>query len=190
MISTLIEMPRLRAVPFSDAHLTERYVGWLNDPGVTRYSDNRFRQHTMESCRRYLESFAGTPHHFWAIVTRDPQLGHVGNVNAYVDTNHSIADVGILIGEGRAQGLGLGSEAWLGVCDFLLRIAGLRKVTAGTLEVNTPMLRVMERCGMRPDGRRVRHQVWEGRETDMVHGALFRDDWLARYPYGPFTDPS
>ncbi|HEV2145971.1 MAG TPA: GNAT family N-acetyltransferase [Longimicrobiaceae bacterium] len=173
----MIETPRLRIEPFTDEHLTERYVGWLNDPEVVRYSDQRQRAHTLESCRAYMESFRGTPHHFWAIVARDPALGHIGNVNAYVAEEHRVADVGILVGERGAWGAGFGTEAWIAVCDHLLRAGGMRKVTAGTLEVNRPMLVVMQRAGMVPDGRRVRQSLFEGREVDVVHAALFADEW-------------
>jgi RimJ/RimL family protein N-acetyltransferase len=170
----VIETARLQIVPFSEAFLTDRYVGWLNDPQVTRYSEQRHRRHTLESCREYLESFRGTPHFFWAICEK-PGLEHIGNINAYVDERHQIADVGILIGERGAQGRGLGGEAWSAVCDFLLRSRGMRKVTAGTIEPNAPMLAVMKRAGMKADGRRPRHMLWEGREVDMIQAALFRD---------------
>ncbi len=171
--SPVLETPRLRIVPFSAEHLTERYVGWLNDPEVVKYSDQRFRQHTLESCRAYWESFAGTPNYFWALVARDPAVGHIGNMNAYVEPRHGTADVGIVLGERGVWGRGYGAEAWIAVCRWLLDEAGLRKVTAGTLSVNEPMLAIMRKAGMVEDGRRIRQQMWEGREVDLVHAALF-----------------
>jgi RimJ/RimL family protein N-acetyltransferase len=53
--------------------------------------------------------------------------------------------------------------------------AGIRKVTAGTLAVNTAMLGVMRRAGMVEDGRRRHHCLFEGRAVDVVYAALFRD---------------
>lgn len=175
--SAVIETPRLLIAPFSKENLTLRYVSWLNDPQVMRYSDQRFRVHTLESCRAYAESFRGTPNYFWAIMARDPTLGHIGNMNAYVDRNHLVADVGILIGERQAWHQGYGLEAWVAVCDYLLVVAGMRKVTAGTLSTNTAMLALMWRAGMVEDGRRVRQCLDGGREVDVVHAALFREDW-------------
>jgi ribosomal-protein-alanine N-acetyltransferase len=173
--SPVIKTARLRLVPFSEEYLTQRYVSWLNDPEVVRYSEQRYRIHTLESCRAYWQSFEGTPNYFWAIVARDPELGHIGNMNAYVDTTHWVADVGILIGEKKAWGHHYGSEVWRAVCDYLLHQAGMRKVTAGTLAVNTAMLGVMWRTGMVEDGRRVRQCLFEGSEVDVVYAALFRE---------------
>ena len=178
--SPILETPRLRLEPFSDRHLSARYVGWLNDPEIVKYSEQRDRVHTLETCRAYAASFAGTPNYFWAVVARDAALGHLGNMNAYVDAANSVADVGILLGERAAHGQGYATEAWTAVCDFLLRASGLRKVTAGTISVNAPMLAVMKRVGMVDDGRRMAQVVWNGQPVDMVHAALFRDDWLRR----------
>jgi len=177
--SPVLETPRLRVEPFGEGHLGARYVGWLNDPEIVKFSEQRAHVHTLDSCRAYADSFAGTPNFFWAVVARDPALGHLGNMNAYVDAANGVADVGILIGQRAAHGQGYATEAWNAVCDFLLRTAGMRKVTAGTISVNTPMLRVMERAGMVDDGRRVGQRLWNGQVVDLVHKALFREDCCA-----------
>ncbi len=174
--SPIIEADRLQVVPFRREHLTATYVSWLNDPVVVRYSDQRHHVHTLETCKDYMESYEGTPNYFWAIVVRDPELGHIGNINAYVDPIHSVADVGMMIGERRCWGRGYGSEAFVAVCNYLKRVAGIRKVTAGAMSVNTPMLRVMEHAGMVLDGTRRRHCVFEDREVDLIHMALFADN--------------
>ena len=170
----VLQTARLRMVPFSEAHLTTRYVGWLNDPEVVRYSEQRHQTHTIESCRSYLLSFSGTPHYFWAIVVTGGSLGHIGNINAYVDEKNLLADVGILIGEKKAWRRGYGLEAWRAVCSHLLDVAKMRKVTAGALAANTGMIRLMHKAGMVEDGRRIRHYLFDSREADVIHGALFR----------------
>ena len=173
-----LESARLRLVGFGPQHLTVRYVAWLNDREVVRYSEQRFRRHTMESCAAYVRSFGNTPHYLWAIEAHTPPLGHIGNLNAFVDERNRGADLGILIGEKGAWRQGLGREAWTAACAFLLRGARMRKVTAGTLASNAAMVAIMRAAGMAEDGRRVRHVVFEGKEVDVVHAALFREDFV------------
>jgi RimJ/RimL family protein N-acetyltransferase len=168
-----IRSERLTIVPFTEEHLTPRYVGWLNDPEVVRYSEQRFRTHTIESSRAYLESFAGTENLFLAVIADSDALGHIGNLTAYAD-RHGVVDVGILIGERSAWGQGYGSEAWQSLCRALLA-GGARKITAGTLAVNHGMRTVMDRAGMVPDGRRVRQSTLDGEAVDVVYAALFAD---------------
>lgn len=169
----VIETPRLRIVPFSEAYLSSRYVSWLNDQEVVRYSEQRHRRHTLESCRQYWQSFKDSPHFFWAITTVDPKIGHIGNINAYIDKFNSTASMGILIGERTVVGKGYGLEAWMAVCNYLLYDIGIRKVTAGTLAVNKGMLRIMEKSGMVADGRWIRQCVVDGEEVDIIFAALF-----------------
>lgn len=182
-----IPTPRLILTPFSREHLTPRYVSWLNDPETTRYSEQRHRKHTLESCEAYWRSFEGTPHNFWAIVRTSGAGDHVGNLSAHLDPRHSVADLGILLAK-EVWGEGLGTEAWIAACDHLLRVRRVRKVTAGAIEPNEGMLGIMRKAGMTEDGRRIRQHVWEGREVDVVHRAVFRNEWLERHPHPPFSD--
>ena len=144
---------------------------------VTRFSEQRHRRHTLETVTAYSHSFDGTPHYFWAIVANDARLGHIGNLNAYVDPFNAVADVGLMIGDKAIWGRGYGREAWGAACRFLrLHDVAMRKVTGGTVSTNTGMIAVMRGAGMRDDGARPRHVVIDGSEVDLVHMALFRDD--------------
>lgn len=164
---------------FSDEFLTERYVGWLNDPEIVRFSRQRLTAHTLESCRSYADSFAGTPHCLWAIV--HPELGHIGNINAYVDQENRVADIGIMIGERAAQGKGLAADAWMTAARHLFEERGMHKVTAGTMAANTAMVRLMERTGMKPDGTRREQYEFKGTRSDLVMAAFLAEDWPQTY---------
>lgn len=178
--SPVIETERLQIISFSEEHLTDRYVAWLNDPEVVRFSQQRFRKHTIESCREYWRSFEGTSNFFWAIVARDPRTGHIGNMNAYIDVTDRIADLGIVIGERSAAHRGLATEAWTAVCDYLFE-RSIRKITAGTLAVNIPMMNLARRAGMKEDGLRVRQTIWNEVEVDVAYWALFREEWVSKH---------
>ena len=177
-----LELDSCRVLPFGDHHLTHRYVSWLNDPEVVRYSEQRHRRHTLESCGAYFRSVSDSADHFLAIEATAPDLGHIGNIGVSVDAANRVADVSIIVGEKRAWGTGLATRAWKGVVEQLLSGQALRKVTAGTMAVNDPMLRLMERSGMHIEGTRARHYVWEGQEVDLMLAAVFRnagDTWSA-----------
>jgi len=171
-----LETERLTLTAFSDEFLTERYVGWLNDPDVVRYSEQRHRQHTVESCRAFAAGFVDGPSHLWAIIDKTRELGHIGNINTDVDAPNGTADVAVLIGEKKVWGRGYGAEAWIAVMDYLLGPGGMRKVTAGAMAENKGMLAIMEKSGMVDEGRRVRQFLLDGREVDVILAARFKDD--------------
>jgi RimJ/RimL family protein N-acetyltransferase len=169
----IIETHRLQIVKFEARYLTDTYIGWLNDKSLVRYSTQRLLNHTLESCEAYMRSFDNTPNYFWAILCKDRDHRHIGNMNAYIDPVNGVADLGILIGDPESSGQGYGREAWQAVCDHLLQAASIRKISAGTLAVNTPMLAIMRACKMVDDGTRKRHCLLEGEEVDVIHMALF-----------------
>lgn len=174
--------------PFEQRHLTPRYVSWLNDPEVVRYSEQRHRTHTLDSCQAYFDSFAGSPDHFLAIEA--DRHGHVGNIGISVDVSNAVADVSIIVGEKAVWGTGIASQAWCAVIDMLLKGRSVRKVTAGTMSVNEPMLRLMARSGMVVEAIRKRQALWEGKEVDMVYAAAFARDWQADGRQPSFPDGS
>jgi [ribosomal protein S5]-alanine N-acetyltransferase len=171
--SSILFAERLDLHPFNDSFLTNRYVGWLNDKVTTRYSEQRHRLHTLESCRAYAQSFVASTNFFWAVVAHDPALGHIGNITATVDAPNGVADLAIMIGDSSVRGRGFGLEAWQRACRFLLDDACMRKVTAGTMAINEPMLRIMYTSGMVEEGRRKRQFLVDGTEIDAVLVAVF-----------------
>lgn len=169
-----IHSERLRITPFTERHLNKHYVSWLNDPDLMIFSEQRHKSHTLETCREYLRSFEAGPNYFWAVLNKESGA-HIGTMTAYVDEPNKVADVGILIGDRDSRGKGFAVEACRVVVGFLLREAGLRKVTMGCLEVNKPMIGVMKSLNAKPDGTRRRQVLWRGQEVDVVHGAFFSD---------------
>ena len=178
MVKSLnIRTERLLIVPFSEKHLHERYIQWLNDAELMQYSEQRHKKHSIETCRIYWKSFKGTPNYFLAIEEVNVGIGHIGNVTVYIDERNLIADIGIMIGAKEARNKHYGTEAWMGVCNYLFGNLPIRKLTAGTLSVNVPMLKIMHNAGMIEDGIRKRHFLVNGKEVDIIHKALFREYW-------------
>lgn len=171
-----IETARLSIVNFSERHITDRYLAWLNDQEVLRFSDQRHRRHDFPSCKEYLLSFRDSSNELLAIIAKDSELGYIGTMSVYVEELHGIADLGIMIGERKAWGLSYGAEAWSAVCDHLFTNTNIRKITAGTIETNIPMIKLMKKVGMVEDGRRKAQCLWEGKAVDVIHAALYRKE--------------
>ena len=167
----ILSTARLVLRPFGPQHLSDRYVSWLNDPETVRYSEQRHRRHTVETCQVWTAAMVKGPHLLWAIEETGTGLGHVGNLAVLIDPQNNLADMSILLGE--ARGCGLGREAWCAALAWLLGPRRVRKVTAGTMSTNLPMLMLMHRAGMEKDGVRRRHYLLNGQEVDIIFMAAF-----------------
>ena len=160
--------------PFTASDLTDAYVGWLNDPEVTRFSNQRFRTHNRTSCEAFFRSFSGTENLFVSIRAVEGDLA-IGTMTAYRVPHHGTCDVGILIGERAFWGGGYGQEAWNLLTDWLVEHGNVRKLTAGCLAPNHGMVRLMERSGMRREAVRVAQEIVEGRPEDILLYARFAE---------------
>jgi len=159
---------------FTEADLTETYLGWLNDPEVVRFSNQRFTTHGRESCRRYLQTFEDTENLFLLIqcqVSGRP----VGTMTNYCSHPHGTVDMGILIGEKTFWGKGCGQDAWDTLSAWWLRRAGVRKLTAGTVACNHGMIKLMERSGMVLEAVRKAQEVVEEDPYDVLYYAKFNE---------------
>ncbi|AVR94301.1 GNAT family N-acetyltransferase [Pseudoduganella armeniaca] len=162
----LLQGQHVTLQPFTAADIGPDYVGWLNDRELMKYSSQRFRTHSVETCRAYVASFAGSGNLFLAI-RHEGRL--VGTMSVYRSAVHGTADIGLMIGSG---GRGLGRDAWATMLDYLLA-QGTRKVTGGTLRCNLAMVKIMQACGMQPDGVRVGQELVDGQPQDILYFARF-----------------
>ena len=157
---------------FTQDHLTDNYLLWLNDTEVTRYSNQRFMQHSRESLNKFFQSFTDSPNMFLAILDR--MTGeYIGTMTVYFSLPHNTADIGIMIGERSAWGKGIGVEAWTIVMKYLFEYRGVRKVTGGTVRANQGMVKIFEKSGMSLEATRLRHQIFDKEEHDILLYAKF-----------------
>ncbi len=166
--------PRLRIRPFEAVDINENYLTWLNDPEVTRYSNQRFREHTAESCEAYLASFVKSNNSFLLIEQRKHKRP-IGTATVYRNIPHGTADIGLMVGERHCWGQGYGQEAWQALLQALFKEAGMRKVTGGTARPNHAMLRIMEQSGMKLEAVRLRQELIEGQPVDILYYSCFAE---------------
>ena len=165
---------RLLIRPFELQHISKEYLSWMNNKKLLSLSEQRHKNHTFDTAEKYLNSFKNTDNMFWAIEETLCGNGHIGNINAYIDRNNLTADLGILIGNIDMQNKGYAIESWKAVCEYLFLKKGIRKITAGALSINFPMLKLMKKAGMKEDGKRLRHYIVNGEYVDLQYMAIFK----------------
>lgn len=166
--------PRLCLRPFQAEDINALYLGWLNDPVVTRFSNQRFSHHTADSCASYLASFAASNNSF-LLIERNQDQTPIGTATVYRKVWHGTADIGLMLGERSCWGQGLGREAWQALLQALLDEPGIRKVTGGTARPNISMVRIMEQSGMFLEAVRVHQELIDGQPVDVLYYARFAE---------------
>jgi ribosomal-protein-alanine N-acetyltransferase len=148
--------------PLECEHITDEYVGWLNDKDVNSFLEARFFTHTQESVRQFLMSQIECGRVlFYGIWSSDNF--HVGNIKlGPIDMNHLSGDLGFLIGNRSYWGRGIASSAVEKLSQFAFSL-GLKKITAGAYETNIASIKVLQKAGFKREGYR-ESQVISGSE--------------------------
>lgn len=161
-----ISTPRLTLTPYYAGMVTGRHVAWLNDPEVVKYSEQRHRVHTIESCHKYVNDlWTSSGSKIWAIISDDTVIG---TITAHTDHHNMVCDMGILIGDKKFWHGGFGTEAWLAVQNWIVDKDNVRKVEAGCHAQNKPMRKLAERCGLRLEGVRHNHFLVDGEPQHLL----------------------
>lgn len=167
----------VRIVPFNENHLNEKYVSWLNDKDVVRYSEQRHFKHSLESCKRYFENQKLSDNYFLAIELIGKENRHVGNIGLSVNNENNIIDLSIIVGDKTVWGSGIGTAAWSLALKGIFNNLNFRMVTAGTMGLNEPMLKLIKRSGMKIDGILPNRFIFEERYVDLVIASVTKDNY-------------
>lgn len=167
----------IRLSVFTESHIKDEYIDWLNDSQVMKYSNQRFKKHDFESCNKYLQSFKNTENLFLAIhLKRNDQF--IGTMTTYYTSPHKVADIGIMIGDKAFWGKGIGQDAWQTLMTFMLDVKKARKITGGTLSCNLGMVNIMKKAGMQSDGERIKHELVNNSPVDTLYFSKFNNENL------------
>lgn len=165
--------------PLSAGDVTDRYVGWLNDPIVYRFLGIRHRERsfTAEDILSFIETCRETHRFHWGIFFEER---HVGNVSC---SEWSLAnrwiDISYILGEKDVWGRGVATAAVGAAIEHLFAEHLFNRVQAHAVLENTASVRVMEKLGMKKDAllRQTAYLPDEKRFTDEVIFSILRNEW-------------
>ena len=158
---------------FQKDDISKKYLSWLNDKEVVRFSNQRFIAHTLISSKKYLKSFYESKNLFLSIrLTENNQM--IGTMTAYFSF-HNTVDVGIMIGEKTLWGKGFGKDAWNTLLLWLEKELNVRKITAGTLASNLGMIELMNQSGMSLEATKKDHEMLNNQPEDVLYFCKFNN---------------
>ena len=179
----ILRGPHYNLIPFTEAHITARYLGWLNDPEVNRFLELRLVHQTRETALAFVRSFFGeTEKYMWAVCVNDGDEP-IGTTTLYnIGRYHGCVEFGLLIGDKRYWGKGASEEAIELLARFAFDDLGLRRMTGGTYACNHGMNFTYRKLGFTLEGKE--RTAFHVRPGVYVHGlrwGLLADEWRLRH---------
>ena len=167
----------LRQLRLND--VSEKYVGWLNDPEVYQFMELRHKiPVAQQDVIRYIETCNKNKRHHWGIFNDGE---HVGNVTCgYYERKYHWADISNIIGEKIFRGTNLAKFALVGAIDYLFNIAGLHRLQAITLPVNFAGIALLANIGMRKEAVFKKATIVDDVYVDVLVYGILKEEWLKR----------
>tara|TARA_B100001057_G_scaffold491037_1_gene580464 strand:+ start:3396 stop:3875 length:480 start_codon:yes stop_codon:yes gene_type:complete len=151
----------IKLIKFSKKFITKEYIAWLNNKNLNKYSRLSYKKNSKRDVLIYLNLMKKNL--FYAIVLKKNNK-HIGNISAYLDKYNKTADLSILLAY---QKRGYGFAAWK---EIIIKITSMkyRKVTAGAMSINTPMIKLFKKSGMKFEYKKKKHFIYKNKLIDLV----------------------
>jgi len=157
---------------------TETYASWLNDPAINRFLEVRYTQHSVESCRSFIETCNADPSSFLFGIFVDDGKTHIGNIKlGAIDWRYSSGQISLFIGDKCCMGAGYATESILAISRFGFIELGLSRLEAGCYEDNLGSLRAFLKAGFSVEGFFRKKFTIDGNRTGCFWLGALKDEW-------------
>ena len=147
----------LRKLNRQDASL--EYCNWLNDQIVNKYLETR--KASISDLKQYIKEKNKNPNCLFLGIFYKKNKKHIGNIKLEpIDFKNKEAVFGILIGNKKYWGKGIGTEATELIVDYAFKQLKLDKITLGVISENKGAIKAYKKAGFkieRTEKKAVRH---------------------------------
>jgi RimJ/RimL family protein N-acetyltransferase len=164
--------------PLESADLNERYLGWLNDPEVTKYLETGTFPTTMRDLEKFYASVTGSPSEvIFAVIDRGTDE-HIGNVKlGPINWLHRRSMFGIMIGDKRFWGKGVGEEVTRLMVEYAFYRLNLHRVGLVVFEEHESAIRCYQNVGFQLEGKLREQMYQEGAYKNHLWMGLLRSEY-------------
>lgn len=147
--------------------VSEPYVAWLNDYEVTKFTEQKYFRHTLESAKTFVSQKFNSEDDLLFGIFFDGT--HIGNIKlGPIRFEHMSAEVSYFIGEKKFWGKGIASKCVETVVHFAVTELGLKKINASYYENNIGSAKVLEKCGFVVEGNKISDVIFEDKRIGSV----------------------
>lgn len=143
---------KLKKILSSKINLYEltKWVSWLNDKEITKYSEQRYHKHTINSQKKFLEKkIKLNKSNVFKIYNKDNFIGiiELGNI----DLKNQNCEIMYFIGERNYWSKGIGTEA-IKICLKHAKKLNISKVYAGVYSNNLGSIKILKKNNFKIEG--------------------------------------
>ena len=145
--------------------ISKEYQNWLNDFEVQRYTEQKYKKHSLADVRNFVREKNKSKNEFlYGIFLKKNNLNtHIGNIKlGPINFTHKSAQISYFIGEKELWGNGYTTLA----IKEIIKIAkkkGVKKLKAGLYEPNIGSEKVLIKNGFKIEGKFKSEIIYKGK---------------------------
>lgn len=152
------------------------YHAWISDLDTTRFLMTKLL--TLDQEIAWYDDLQTNQNRISFTVYRRPDYQPIGTVGLHaIDLRNRNAELGIMIGESSARGIGLGTETVRLVCDYGFNAMELNSIMLLTFGWNIAGQKAYIKAGFREIGRRRQARFFAGKYWDDIYYDLLREEF-------------
>ena len=169
----IIKGKKINLIPFKKRDIiNKQYISWLRNKKLLQFSNQRFKKNSLKDLKKFYISLKKRNDFFYKIFTKNDQF--IGTIICRIEKKHNTGNLGILIGNQKFKSKGFGLDAWTTALNFLIKKSKIRKIYAGTLTCNKPMLKIFINSKMIFEARFKKHEKVNNKYYDTVFYATYK----------------
>jgi len=149
--------------------ISKEYQNWLNDFEVQRYTEQKYKKHSLADVRNFVREKNKSKNEFlYGIFLKKNNLNtHIGNIKlGPINFTHKSAQISYFIGEKELWGNGYTTLA----IKEIIKIAkkkGVKKLKAGLYEPNIGSEKVLIKNGFKIEGKFKSEIIYKGKRFNL-----------------------
>ena len=135
-------------------NITKKYQKWMNDPEVHKYTEQRYKKHSLKDIKKFVKekNKSKTEFLFGIFLKKNKILNHIGNIKlGPINFIHLTAEISYFLGEKDLWEKGYTTMAIKKIIN-IARKKKLKKLKAGLYEMNKGSKKVLEKNGFILEG--------------------------------------
>ena len=188
-MNKLYENDDIYVRPFTENDMKEPYLNWFHDPKVTEFNSHGLFPYTSVQKKAFIASLDTNV--VWAImaketivatvdreiVKKEPFNTHIGNISLQsINWINRSAEFAVVIGNTNYWGKGICTQVGYWLFNHGFKKLNLNRIWSGTAAVNTGMIKVFKKLGMKEEGRFRQGTYLAGDYYDVVCYGILRNE--------------
>ena len=118
--------------------VTKNYVRWMNDHKIVKYTEQRYKKHTIKNVTKFVIEKQKSKNEFlYGIFLKNKKKEHIGNIKlGPINFTHRYGEISYFIGNKNYWGKNYATKAISEIIKIAKNVFKLKKLQAGFYEMN------------------------------------------------------